>query len=461
VGLFFFCYCSRADEPLANDSIAIGDLVSAYKYNASLFETMRICQETEVIFEDVYYLAHNIPRNSETESEPPSLVEMWQDQNGIVLRKPIEERAKVLFAEGENVNSFFSPAYRDVFFGVCKYGSNQRCQSWFWRSGDKQPLGLEGDNLSDIFENSFAFPPFINSDRFSDRVNNLSPVSSFFRDGTEGMSILGRSNLNGFETVVVVKSKIGESAYKPESIDKERFFEELVEKAWVDVNAGCIPRRIETRRYFLLDGQRLIITGENPNTIDPSDSGVISVFEVGDIKHFASGGNYPVQIESRQFTISPTNRNRSYLVEEIINIIDAGVPAEVPPVTLAVSERKKTKVINLTLDSPIPHGMLNFKYPKGTLVFNKLAGKNYIAGMTDTEYEQLLRDELRDGIDRDRMFGAAADSGMTGVLPDTDSKWVGYIPRAPQGWRTAFTIIGVNFVLLGLIIFAILRKRKS
>lgn len=427
--------------------IQSADIIAGFRNNEDLFNTCRMLFEVD---STVLLPFSSAGQNNDN----PAKLDLWFDSHCWVLRMPGESCSRLdLFDKVSMDLPFFSAEYLDVEFLFFQEKGSPQLRRWVRATGDRYAKGIEGEKLDALSNFSHEMPPFVNVSGFPTNKDSRTLIEHFCKNET-GLQILGRHSINGNPCVVVTWKDIRESTHKPENIGSRVFQWTDYFKAWIDVKKGCLPVRIEKRVFIILDGERITPQQEYDISTEPSEKDVSTVMETEGACEYSNGGWYPKKIIEGSYFITPGYRGPILTLEEIVE--------KKKTISIPVSRREETtfKIIDLLVDKPIPKELSHFQFPGKTLVYNESLQKNYIIGMTDKEYETLLVNEAKNA----SMFGTAPDSGMNGVLPDPNSKWVpeDWIPRAPQGYGRTFFIIGVNLVVLGFIArYIFLRRKRS
>ena|GEM_PF-5129297 len=328
---------------------------------------------------------------------------------------------------------------------------------WLVNTHDSSQDNIER-NEGEITENvlpvrnrdELRYPPFL---PFTfDDIENVFPTDVFFSHKESDAYLLGTQVIDGVEYYVMEIRVIkpgGLFQFQDENIN---YCSVSVHRAWIDINRGCIPVRIEYLSALSKDGQLVEYT-PSLQFSEPSRT----VFEVQEIQRYGTGF-YPAKASHR---FMGTSINTLIRLQEILDSVNTNNDADVEGDSLAdldfsleVYSEIKWDVTDVILDVVINRETIVLPFPKRTVIFDDRTDKIRLAGMTEKEFEQML-------LEQSRSFGVVPDSGM--VFPDPDSKWTpeDFIPRPPQGKGATFFIIGVNLIVLAFILRYILLSIKQ
>ena len=467
------------------EGVTVGDIIEGYKNNASQFYNARVFYITTTILHRPFRITteSGIILSNEDFVQPTYKIDYWTDSDNLFVRGGDESVASSIRGRlvsfdsvlgGSSVNSMspadFENSYREI--PVFTYsGQDKIVRHWLgydmverWDMGISKkttlsiPKAILDSAIPLIQYPDFLFPPFVPFSRddkervFLTDVFFDMPLENFRLLGTvmsEGDTYFVLENKNIFEMYSGLSQSVVGTKYEGADIRRCNVF-----KAWISVNKGCIPVRLEKSSHWSVDG-RLVGYKES---LDFSSTLNGELLEIHEINEVSPGFFFPVKASLKIYGITENHREtHSSAPRSFVDVLDGLAPTI--PIIRIVSREKKWDVVRIIPDVEISEETLKLPFPNGTELYDMRTNKISIVGMTEAEYEQMLRDEE----EKNLMFGVVPDSGMNGVLPDPNSKrnLEDYIPRAPRGQRTAFLIIGVNLIILALILryFLLARKR--
>ena len=482
--------------------VSVGDIVAGYKGNASQFQKARVLYKTHTILDRQLFLPDlNIV-------DPTFKIDYWTNFEDVLIRGGLEMAVpfdSVLNgASDSSITTIdFESRYREI--PVFSYSEqNKAVRHWFgydtvrrWDAASNSRLTLPmpkasiGGAMPLITNSNFLFPPFLPLSY--ENKESVFPTDVFFEPLHENVRLLGTHEYSGEKYFVLEKRETlsGNDAThsgivyydwsdviagtEHEGSDIRMY---SVCRAWIDIKRGCIPIRLEYNHYYSVDG-KLLGYDDSLNFNNTSSDKVFEIQEIREIKH---GLYFPMKASMKSYVMGgdavtvigiESVEDIMYELEQIMDTASEQ-PTSMPVTILDILDgrmqdtssvgevymEQKWEVFHVIPDVEISREALKLPFPKGTEVYDMRTGKTSIVGLTDAEYEQMLRDEEKAIL----MHGVVPDSGM--VFPDPDSKWTpeDFIPRPPQGREATFFVIGVNLIVLALIIRYILlslKRRKN
>jgi len=476
----FTCVCGAL---VCAEEITMEDIIEGYKNNASQFHKARVFYETVKILHRPFQVTteSGTVLTNEDILQPTYKLDYWTNFEDLFIRGGNETEDSLVRGGHMSFDTVFGGSlenristidfentYRKI--PVLTYSAQDKIvRHWLGydtiemenngRSTQSIPRAFVGSTIPLVRDPDFAFPPFVPFSR--ENADRVFPTDAFFDAPLDDFRLLGTVTLRG-ETYVVLESRSTSEAmqglsravvgtkYEGADIRMNNIF-----RAWVSVKQGCIPVRIEKSARWSVDGR---LVGHEESLDMNSALYYDEVFEIQEISKVKPGVFFPTKANRKFYAFSEDSEKAlSSIPRTFVDVLDGHIPNV--PITMVVSREKKWEIVRVIPDVEIPSEAFSLPFPKGTVLYDERTQKTSIVGMTDAEYEQMLREEGK----KSRMMGVVPDSGME--FPDPDSKWTpeDFIPRAPQGWRTAFFVIGVNLVVLALLLryFLLSLKRRK
>jgi hypothetical protein len=424
----------------AKDKELLGiDVIAAYKQNAILLKNSRIVWKT-------IYNKHDI--------NVITLCDFWTNGNDFLIRYnefPSKDKESVVsHTDFDNYpgikNIDIIPEDLTSTYTQYKVASfNEKEQNYRqWNGNPDQAnsvrfTGLIGSKPLIFGFTNFSFPFFVN---VKDKNINENPIDNFFSQ-PQNVEVLGMTVLNDRKVLVLRNSVM--PAYK--LFDKVNIV--FSYKAWLDVERGYIPLRIEETNFFYLDG-KLLKWQENPNELNISHLGINSIFTCFSILQCNNGAFYPQKCNFKIMTVSDEFAFSPKPIEELEKRLHEKSENKISQIEYSNTDWEVLKVE--TNISPTAQ-TLALKFPKDTLVYNENTGKSIIIGMTEQEYDEFLKKET-------------LEHQGSGILPDPipnpENNFLGNVIPSSNNFKRAMLIIGVNLVILSFIFARLyLRWRKS
>jgi hypothetical protein len=303
--------------------------------------------------------------------------EFWSDRVAFQVRTPTrrtEDRdapgRKVAFpnhaARKDNLMSDFSE------IAVYNYNGNLSDGIKFWNGvlqGSPQAAILS--HVSDGDPGRFL-PPLAVPQPLAQFVQH--PFDAFFSGDYDDARVVDRVELDGHETYVVEKVvtlQNGRQRFKVlvelagEDINKLSL--QKVQRAWIDVQRGCLPLRIETIERLIYDGKAY----DDVYRLGPSP-----VTETQQIEKIDNGGFYPTRI--KEVVYGYDTRELSGFTLSFKEIIGAGLQKKT-----VVPDSEQQLVAQRVEAGRDMTGLFGFDFPEGTVYFDfrtsKVVGRNYDA----------------------------------------------------------------------------------
>ena len=440
--LLILVLCPTISLPQAHE---VNDIFAGYKYNATRFFKARI----------VFYGEKSFFSKETAASKRSWLVDYWTDGLSLLVRggdlsaNHVNETFLLSHPPADFSRIELEEHYRDTAI-MTFFSEDAMFRFWLWPSDSRYP-SLRVSKQALLFEDTaFLFPPFMPF--YAENEESLFPSDYFFNLPVEMITCLGVQHIDKKKYYVLeyreeieglaeaYKNVLRGTKYEGRDISVMKLI-----TAWIDPAKGYLPIRIEESSWFS-EGKKLLHKDEKLRL--PLGNVADSCFEIKAIKESDTGAYFPMK-----------SQKIFYRDDESANItwsIFDGIEGNVLSAPREAYREYVWDIVRVDTDVEILPETLVLPAIKGTESYDEQTQKANIVGMTDTEYEQMLRDVE----EKWRMLGVVPDSGM--VLPDPNSKRVpeDYIPRAPRGWRSAFFIIGVNLIIIGFIIRSILMSRK-
>lgn len=264
-------------QTAVSDDLPTGrDIASAYQLNAATFESARIQWKCELHRFEPYrkvLLAGiaNIERtaadtklsegqraNAKTLVESyrhgaktfrPSLLQTMnieQFRSGTAIQFRIREDGRVI-----PLSPLSAESLRGDFSDIAIISRAEKEAPWCgWSGIPGQPV----ISVSPGFPLTFILAPaFLTSGEVTENI--LHPMDRFFSD-PDSLTVVGKSQINGYETLVVQRSEPLITATSFPEL-KGRVTSFRITEAWIDPANGFIPRRIQRNARWIVDGKEV------------------------------------------------------------------------------------------------------------------------------------------------------------------------------------------------------------
>jgi hypothetical protein len=191
-------------------------------------------------------------------------------------------------------------------------------------------------------------------------------MDEFFALDAEKMEVVGKATVAGNETYVLeYKELMPQERWLPpneikEYGDRAKLYH--VTRAYVDLNQGCLPLKMDWSAHSFLDGKR----------VPRKPLGPFRVLDGVEIERIEEGGYYPIKGVIREYGSDHTWKGRRP------NLAELAAGAEVPPVVL--NQEKRWEVLKIEANIPMPDEMFALPFPQDTLYLDSTAGKLYVTG---------------------------------------------------------------------------------
>ncbi|MDR2440761.1 MAG: hypothetical protein LBE12_15475 [Planctomycetaceae bacterium] len=426
------------------NNMTLNDIIAGFKYNASSFDSSRI------IF------VHN--KSIVGGHEETACIDYWGDDQRFICRYyPSPDMSKFQISNLCETNQYKLVNMLNINPKSLISSYDDQTKIFLLWSGciEKQDskrscMAISGSSPETLTLPAFKFPPLTLS--CFEKMDRANPIVSFFLLPPEEMNIIGYDILDS--TPVVILQHKSNDIFPIEGVTLETWT-----TAWIDTIHGFLPLRIDVQHFFLENDHVLPSYPPEAFSMDIKKRSSPNVFTCTKIEKQENGGYYPM-IMAREILVTALKHEQNETPSlPTLSDLNARIKKYYDnPISLIPTSIEKWEVVHCSPYQEITSEITQLDFPNGTRVLNRKTGKINIVGMTDIEYEKMLRDEE----EKSRLFGTVPDSGMNGILPDPNTKWNAedYILRAPRGYRSAFLIIGLNLIVLGLIIRYYLLSRK-
>jgi hypothetical protein len=141
-----------------------------------------------------------------------------------------------------------------------------------------------------------------------------------------------------------------------------------VERAWIDMERGCLPLRMEVFSQWIYDSKTYF---------DPGGHGPKLVTETLQIEQIPQGGFYPTQVRRVQFVLDLIARASMPAGSYTLNKIIRGEGPKIPVVPYG-ERRWVAHAVDAGRDMT---GLFGFEFPDGTVYYDfrtsKVVGRTY------------------------------------------------------------------------------------
>lgn len=361
------------------------DIIAAYEYNLSMLPRMRVVYEYVVERSDVFY---QLNPGATSESADPVLEDYWTDRKRFLLRMPKS------FSEGQSYvpsDTVITPdvllsVYRDTF--VFSYGSTSANGFRWWSGVEKDGQGGGVTGVGSVADRIglFLFPPLGATDPTWGPEGIRHAIDVFFADGTESLSVVGTIRVDNVETVVAQRTVYAAAPAVQQREVKGKLEIAQVTTAWIDMQRGCLPVRMDQTNCFVLDGNPLGRT-DTQKALDPAKrpetdfAVVVSRIERSDGGAFYPSGGYTVQR-----CVSPEYKGPFNDMQGVIQ----GKTIAIPMVDL---QRMTWRTHSIRPDVAMDEETLALAFPPGTRYVDTSRNRGMVEGMAEEALDRLLEQE--------------------------------------------------------------------
>jgi hypothetical protein len=203
----------------------------------------------------------------------------------------------------------------------------------------------------------------------------LHPFDAFFSTEYESARVVERTALDGREVYLVEKVVTDSDGPRRMRIlveydggDVNKLLVQEVQRAWIDMQRGCLPLRIEFLPQWVYDGQTYF---------DAYGRGPERVTETRQIEKVPGGGFYPIDVRQVSYAIDHKIQDTfppySYSLQKIIR--------RATPKATTVPHSEQQWVAHAIEAGRDMTGLFGFNFPDGTVYFDfrtsKVIGRNY------------------------------------------------------------------------------------
>jgi hypothetical protein len=451
--LTIFLFCIFCCVPCFGEELSPDDVIDAYHYHQSQFLGSRVLfGYSKKLHADFFGKSHETKDEYSTQMQ--GCIDYWTDSTNFLVREidvDLNNFDHITLIDSNlfHLNNFTASDLETTYrhLRISSYFAKENLTR-IWQgfpSKDKEQSQQRGSAFIDssnlIIKTPILSPPYLPYGN-SENEGIIFPSDYFFSLPREGMSIIGHTKINGAKYIIMEHQTMYDDTNlfdNPEMMPPHisKIGHCVIYRAWVDPAKGFLPIRIEWWGNIETINDKL--TKDKTSTDFQKESAY--VFEINTIQECGNGFFYPTEATQNFYAAK-------IMPEETINIplnvVTGEKDTEHRPSVIYC--KKKWKIFHVERNVDIASTTLDLPFPKGTGVFDGRTKKLGVAGMTDAEYEAQIKAEEQKSRAKYNF-----DSGY--VLPDPNAKRKieDYIPRAPDGYRSAFFIIGVNLIVLSLL----------
>jgi hypothetical protein len=316
----------------------------------------------------------------------------WTDRKRLLVRMP--DRPDAVFRYYDNNISPETLLERYAHWTIFSYDSACGGAYRFWNGlgRDGRGRGVVGTRAVTSLLGLFMFPPLGVSDPAWGQVRTWHVIDEFYARPLSEMRVLGKGVVSGKEVVLLehMEMRPPQSASTLAQGRKVEWAD--ITTAWVDVDRGCLPLRMETWSELMLDGV-FFGTVAKTSVRNPGGQKAYVITEIHEIRKFDGGGFYPVKGVIRNISPDPDYRGP-------FNTLDGTLAGKVVDVPTVEFTRWEWEAVSVEPNVLIPETSLALKFPKGTAYTDETLSKPFIEGLSPAELERLLEEEAGRGRER-------------------------------------------------------------
>lgn len=445
--VFFFIFSS-----ISAQEFTVEDIQDGYKYNVSNFLQARV-----IFQEDVKYLTKFSGKTKQL--QVTWSLDFWSDGYNSVKRGhhqvspknpeinsnqnfnlPIQTKANF---SSEDLIAHYSNIPVETFFAA-----DGLYRIWLGDSSNGEKQAYISQTSSKIENPYFRQPPFLN---FISCTQKLFPCDSFFSFPIKNTFILGIQELEGKKFLVAEHrtelpqmTKMYEGFIKGTKYESRNLLCFDLFTAWISLEQGYIPIRIEKTTAFLENGK---LPNEDTLIRIPKHEKADWCFTVNDVKEISTGVFYPMKAKQTFYTSDPSHQSNFSPYDFI-----EGRVSKTPRL---VTEEVEWTIHKVDLNVNISENTLKFSFPKDTLVYNEITNTVGKQGVSQDEFLKEIEREIEQ-VDR-------KNNGIINNF-EKDEKLKEYKNNHNfySGYRHWFFSVGLSLIIAAIILkYLISRFEKN